>query len=447
MDQNVNTIITPRWILTLDDSQGVNGGLLEDHSLIIQNNKIHEILPTEQALERFNDGKHFELPNQLLLPGFVNCHGHAAMSLFRGMADDLPLMTWLEEHIWPAEGQFVSEEFVADGSKLAIAEMLKSGTTCYSDMYFFPEVAAETAAELHMRGRFYGPILDFPTPYGSGPAEYVEKILKAHDKFKHHSLVEIGFGPHAPYTVSDEPLNNVRTLANQMDIPIQIHLHETAFEVMDAKEKTGKRPTERLAELNFFGPDVQAVHVTQVDETDIEILSKYNTPVIHCPESNMKLASGFCPVDTLQKAGINVALGTDGAASNNDLDMLGEMHTAALLAKAVANDASALPALEAVKMATLNGAKALTMDDKIGSLKVGKLADLISIDMSGISSHPVYDPVSHLVYSSTRDQVSHVWIDGRLQVENGKLSHINEQDVTELANSWAAKISAAKQQS
>lgn len=444
MDQIVNTIITPRWILTLDENLNEQGGLLENHSLIVQQNKIKAILPTAQLSEEYSDCKHVKLPNQLLMPGFVNCHGHAAMSLFRGMADDLPLMTWLEKHIWPAEGQFVNEEFVAEGSKLAIAEMLKSGTTCFSDMYFFPEVAAETAAELHMRGRFYGPILDFPTPYGSGPDEYVEKILKAHDKFKHHSLVEIGFGPHAPYTVSDEPLAKVRTLANQLEIPIQIHLHETAFEVMDAVEKTGKRPTERLSELNFLGPDVQAVHVTQINDTDLELLAKHKTPVVHCPESNMKLASGFCPVDKLQKAGINVTLGTDGAASNNDLDMLGEMHTAALLAKAVANDASALPALEAIKMATINGAKAMGLNHKIGSIEVGKHADLISIDLSGINSHPIYDPISHVVYSSTRNQVANVWVDGYIQVENGKLSHINENELVEMAQSWADKIRTAK---
>ena len=443
MNQSVTTLITPRWILTLDESQNPQGGLLEDHTLVIENNLIKAILPNSQAKADFPNTKHIELPNQLLMPGFVNCHGHAAMSLFRGMADDLPLMTWLEEHIWPAEGNHVSAEFVADGTRLAIAEMLKSGTTCYSDMYFFAEVAADVAGELHMRGRFYGPILDFPTPYGSGADDYIEKILKARDKFKHHSLVEIGFGPHAPYTVSDEPLKKVRTLADQLDIPIQIHLHETAFEVADAKEKSGKRPTERLAELGFFGPDVQAVHVTQVDETDLAILAKHNVTVVHCPESNLKLASGFCPVNTLQKANINVALGTDGAASNNDLDMLGEMHTAALLAKAVAQDAAALPALEAIKLATINGAKAMGLDDKIGSLKAGKLADIISIDLSGLESQPIYDPVSHVVYCSTRSQVSHVWVDGRLQLEHGKLKHMNEAELIEIAQAWAEKIKAS----
>jgi 5-methylthioadenosine/S-adenosylhomocysteine deaminase len=374
------------------------------------------------------------------MPGFINCHGHAAMSLFKGLADDLPLMTWLEEHIWPAEGQWVSPEFVADGTKLAIAEMLKSGTTCFSDMYFFPEVAAEVAAEYGIRGIFYGPILDFPTPYGSGADEYIEKIVHAHDTFKHHPLIDIGFGPHAPYTVSDEPIKKVRSLADQLSMPIQIHLHETEFEVADAIEKTGQRPSERLRDLGFWGPDVQAVHVTQANEVDQDIFKEHNVHIIHCPESNLKLASGFCPVDELQQKSINVALGTDGAASNNDLDMLGEMHTAALLAKGVSKNASALPAIEAIKMATINGARALGKENEIGSLKIGKQADIISFDFNTISCAPVYDPISHIVYSTNASQVDHVWVAGKLQVQNKQLCHFNTPQLIEMAQNWADKI-------
>ena len=436
MSLNGATVVTPKWILTVEDDQ-----VLTNHSLVIQQNIILDILPTEEASTKYASAQIIDLPNQLLMPGLINCHGHTAMNLFKGIADDLPLMEWLEKHIWPAEGQWVSPEFVADGTKIGIAEMLKSGTTCYSDMYFFPEVAADTAANLGMRAICYGPILDFPTPYGSGPAEYIEKILAAHDQFKHHSLVDIGFGPHAPYTVSDAPLNQVRTLANQLNIPVQIHLHETAFEVADAEEKTGKRPTQRLNELGFLGPDVQAVHVTQVNETDVTLLQESQTHVIHCPESNLKLASGFCPVAKLQAANINVALGTDGSASNNDLDMLGEMRTAALLAKGVSGDASALPAFEAVKMATINGAKALGKEQEIGSLAIGKQADLISIDFSDISCAPVYDPISHLVYSVSRNQVDHVWVAGNLQVKDKQLCHMNERQLVELAQGWADKIS------
>ena len=437
MTANNTCIIMPQWLLTLEDEQ-----LLSNHAVVIQEDCIIDILSNQDAQDKYPNAEQIHLPKQVLMPGLINCHGHTAMNLFKGMADDLPLMTWLEEHIWPAEGQWVSPEFVADGTKIGIAEMLKSGTTCYSDMYFYPEVAADTSAELGMRAICYGPILDFPTPYGTGPDDYIEKIINAHNHFKHHSLVDIGFGPHAPYTVSDEPLMNIRTLAEQLNIPIQIHLHETAFEVADAMEKSGMRPSERLSKLGILGPDVQAVHVTQVTDTDIQLFKASNTHVIHCPESNLKLASGFCPTHKLQQAGINVALGTDGSASNNDLDMLGEMRSAALIAKAVANDASALPALEAIKMATINGAKALGKDDQIGSIKVGKQADLISIDLNEIASAPVYDPISHIVYTATRQQVDHVWVAGNLQVKNKQLCHMNETQLVELAQQWADKIQA-----
>ncbi len=437
MTANNTCIIMPQWLLTLEDEQ-----LLSDHAVVIKEDRIVDILSAQAAQNKYSTAEHVHLPKQVLMPGLINCHGHTAMNLFKGMADDLPLMTWLEEHIWPAEGQWVSPEFVADGTKIGIAEMLRSGTTCYSDMYFYPEVAADTAAELGMRAICYGPILDFPTPYGTGPEDYIEKIITAHNHFKHHSLVDIGFGPHAPYTVSDEPLTNIRTLAEQLNIPIQIHLHETEFEVADAQQKTGMRPSERLSKLGFLGPDVQAVHVTQVADTDIQLFKESNTHVIHCPESNLKLASGFCPTHKLQQAGINVALGTDGSASNNDLDMLGEMRSAALIAKAVANDASALPALEAIKMATINGAKALGKEDQIGSIKVGKQADLISIDLNEIASAPVYDPISHIVYTATRQQVDHVWVAGNLQVKNKQLCHMNETQLVELAQQWADKIQA-----
>lgn len=440
MSTSTLSLITPKWILTLE-----NEGLLVDHSLVIEHNLIKDILPTALAHSTYPSAQESVLENQLLMPGFINCHGHAAMNLFKGLADDLPLMTWLEEHIWPAEGQWVSPEFVADGTKLAIAEMLTSGTTCFSDMYFFPEVAAEVAAEQGMRGVFYGPVMDFPTPYGSGPVEYIEKIIHAHDTFKHHPLVDIGFGPHAPYTVSDGPIQKVRSLASQLDMPIQIHLHETEFEVLDALEKTNKRPSERLRDLGFWGPDVQAVHVTQANAVDQDIFKEHNVHIIHCPESNLKLASGFCPIHEMQNQNINIALGTDGSASNNNLDMQSEMHTAALLAKGVTNNASALPAIEAIKMATINGAIAMGKEQEIGSLKIGKQADIISFDFNNIACAPVYDPVSHLVYSASASQVDHVWVAGKLQVKNKQLCHLNTHQLIEMAQRWADKIRPTNQ--
>ncbi len=427
-------ILSPKWVLTMESDHVLTG-----HSVVVENDIIAAVTTTDEALRQFPHAKQVELNEQLLMPGLINAHGHAAMNLFKGMADDLPLMSWLNDHIWPAEGRWISYEFVEDGSKLAIAEMLKSGTTCFSDMYFFPEASANASAELGMRAVCYGPVLDFPTPYGSGADDYIEKIIAAHDEYKHHPLITIGFGPHAPYTVSDEPIQKIRTLASQLNIPIQIHLHETEFEVHDALEQTGQRPIERLDALGFLGPDVQAVHVTQANQLDMDILAKNGVHVVHCPESNLKLASGFCPVDALQKNGINVCLGTDGSASNNDLNMFGELHIAAILAKAVAKDAAALPAIEALRMATINGAKALDMADQIGSIVEGKQADLISIDFNHIAAQPVFDPVSHLAYN-TGHTVNHVWIAGTQQVKHGKLCHINEQLYIERAQQWADKI-------
>jgi len=432
------TIISATWLLTMESDT-----VLLDHSVVVQGQLIIDVCPAENAIEKYPDAQHIELPNQLLMPGLINCHGHTAMNLFKGMADDLPLMTWLEEHIWPAEGKWVSPEFVKDGTKIGIAEMLLSGTTCYSDMYFFPEVAAETAAEFGMRAVCYGPVLDFPTPYGSGPDDYIEKILKAFDQFKHHSLVDIGFGPHAPYTVSDEPLTKIRTLADQLGISIQMHIHETAFEVDQALEQHNERPLSRLQKLNFLGNDVQAVHATALSDEDINLLKESGTHVIHCPESNLKLASGFCPVAKLQEQGINVALGTDGSASNNDLDMLGEMRTAALLAKAVSQNASSCSAFETLQMATTNAAKALGKEELIGRIVNGMQADMISVDFNRIASRPVYDPISHVVYCCTRDQVDHVWVAGDLKVKNKALTHMNEHQLIELAQSWANKIQAS----
>lgn len=435
----VDTLIHAGWIITINAAKAV----LAKHSLAIKDNKIAAIVPWEDANE-FEAKETFDLQQHALMPGLINAHGHSAMTLFRGMADDLPLITWLQEHIWPAEGQWVNDEFVADGTRLAIAEMLKSGTTCFSDMYFYPEAAATVAMEAHMRTQLCGPILDFPTAWAQNSDEYIHKCLELHDKFKHHPLITTGFGPHAPYTVSDEPLKKIASLSAQIDCKVQIHLHETAFEVSDAVEKTGKRPTQRLHELGLLSPSLQVVHLTQVDDSDVHLLSDNGVHVVHCPESNLKLASGMCPVEKLRQANINVCLGTDGAASNNDLNMFGEMRTAAMLGKAVANDAAAMPAHYILEMATINGAKALGLDDEIGSLEIGKAADIISIDFSAVECQPVYDPVSHLVYVTGADKVKNVWVNGRQQLNQGKLTHINEQDLAEKVQSWANKIRATE---
>lgn len=376
----------------------------------------------------------------LLAPGLVNAHGHAAMTLFRGLADDLPLQRWLKDHIWPAETRWVDEHFVQSGSELAIAEQLKSGITCFSDMYFYPNVVSGLVHKYGVRAQITIPVLDFAIPGARDADEALRNGVALFDDLKHHPRITVAFGPHAPYSVADDKLQNIRILVAEMDAGIHMHVHETAHEVQEALQKNGERPLARLARLQLLGPRFQAVHMTQVVDEDIELLTEHNCSVVHCPESNLKLASGFCPVERLWEAGINVAIGTDGAASNNDLDLLGETRTAALLAKAVAGSATALDAHRALRMATLNGARAMGLDDHTGSLEVGKFADLVAFDLSGLAQQPIYDPVSQLIYSTGRDTVRHVWVGGKQLLDNGSLTRMDEQQVIANARQWAARI-------
>jgi len=432
---SVDTLIFPRWIIPVAPA----GQVLEQHALAIKGGRIEALLPAQQA-RRLRAERVVELPDHALLPGLVNAHGHAAMTLLRGYADDVPLHTWLQEHIWPAEGRFVGEDFVRDGVSLAIAEMLRSGVTTFADMYFFPDIAAQVAQDAGMRAQMHFPVFDFPSAWGRDADDYIHKGLQLRDDFKHSSLITIGFGPHAPYTVSDGPMSRVATLAAELDASIQIHVHETRQEVEQALRDTGERPLARLHRLGLLGPRTQCVHATELDAADIELLAQNNSHVVHCPESNLKLASGFCPVGKLLEAGVNVALGTDGAASNNDLDLFGELRTAALLAKAVAGDASALPAHAALAMATLSGARALGLEERIGSLEPGKAADVIAVDLGDVESQPLYHPVSQLVYGNSGSRVSHSWIGGRLLLENRAPTTINLHELRERARHWQHRI-------
>ncbi|PID43386.1 MAG: N-ethylammeline chlorohydrolase [Gammaproteobacteria bacterium] len=434
--QNVDTLIEPKWIVTMDANERV----LENHTIAISGSTIVDILPSDEADRKYTSQHHFKLGEHAACPGLINAHGHAAMNLFKGMADDLGLMDWLNHHIWPAEAKFVDPEFVHDGTLLAIAEMLRSGTTFFSDMYFFPDMAAEVAYQHRIRTQVCFPVLDFPTQWASGPDEYIHKGIRLHDQYKGNDFVHVAFGPHAPYTVSDAPLKKVGTLAKQLDCKVQIHMHETAFEVEEALVNSKQRPLARMHELGLTSIDLQCVHMTQVDEKDIETLASTGTHVIHCPESNLKLASGFCPISRLMASGINVALGTDGSSSNNNLDMFEELHTAALLGKAVARDATAVKAMDALKMATINGAKALGVDAFTGSLETGKWADIIVVDFSQLEHQPVYDPVSHLVYCTSGKDVSHSWIGGVQHLHNKKLTMIDTVHLKMKARQWARKI-------
>jgi 5-methylthioadenosine/S-adenosylhomocysteine deaminase len=437
--KTVDTLIHARWIVPVEPADT----LYEHHSLAVNQGRIVDLLPAGQARAGYRAGIEHELDNHLIMPGLVNAHTHAAMSLLRGLADDLPLNEWLNEHIWPAESRWVNEEFVHDGTQLAIAEMLRSGTTCFNDMYFYPDVTARVAASSGMRACVGLIVIDFPTVWAKDAGEYISKGLAVHDRFRGDSLVQTVFAPHAPYTVSDQPLEHIRTLADEMDIGIHMHIHETAEEVERAVELTGKRPLQRLQELGLLTPALMAVHMTQLGDGEIRQFADSGAHVVHCPESNLKLASGFCPAAALAAAGINIALGTDGAASNNDLDMIGEMRTAALLGKAVSGDASALPAHAVLRMATLNGAGALGIAGETGSLTTGKWADITAVRMDSLEAQPVYDPVSHLVYACGREQVSDVWVAGQHLLKDRCLTTLDDHEIMHRAHFWQERIGAA----
>ena len=407
----------PRWLIPVEPA----GRVLSDHAVAVRDGKIEAVLPAADARERFADYEAIDLADHALIPGLVNAHTHAAMSLMRGLADDLPLMRWLQEHIWPAEKRHVSAEFVRDGTLLACAEMLRGGITCFNDMYFFPGAAIESALAAGMRSAHGIIVIEFPSAYAADPADYLRKGLELRDRYRDESLVSFCLAPHAPYTVSDASFRQIATLAAELDLPVHVHLHETEHEIQASLTEHGVRPLERLRRLNLVAPNLIAVHAVHLTPEEIAMLAHHGASVAHCPSSNLKLASGFAPIAQLAAAGVNIALGTDGAASNNRLDSFEEMRLAALLAKAVAGDAQAMPAHAALRAATLGGAQALGLADRIGSIAVGKAADLTALAMRAPELAPCYDPVSHLVYAAGREHVTHVWVAGELRVAEGKL--------------------------
>lgn len=433
-------IIQAKWIIPVLPS----GTVLEDHCLAVRDNKIVAICPAQDADTTIKAGNLVQLESHALIPGLINAHGHSAMSLLRGIADDIPLSEWLEKSIWPLEEKFVSAEFVRHGANLAIAEMIRSGTTCFADMYFYPDQVAKAALNANIRVQLASPVLDFPTVWAQDANEYISKATELHDNYRHSELIHTAFGPHAPYTVSDAPLLKLSTLAEEMDIPIHMHLHETAKEVSDAVAVDGRTPIERLKQLGILSPRLVCIHATVLSDADIASLSEAGCHIIHCPESNLKLASGLCEVGKLMKIGINVGLGTDGCASNNDLDMFSEIRTAALLAKGIAKDASALTAQQSLEMATINGAKALGLDHLIGSLEPGKYADITAVNLDSLNSVPNYNPVSQLVYATQASQVSHVWCAGQALLQNGKFSKIDELAIKTRTAEWQEKIAASR---
>lgn len=433
----VDHLIHSRWLIPVSPANTA----LEHHSVAIRAGRIVDVLPQADARTRYRAAETTELPDHILLPGLVNLHAHAAMSLMRGMGDDLPLMRWLQETIWPVEGKHVSKSFVHDGTLLAAREMLRGGITTCNDMYFYPEAAAEAFTRAGMRAVIGIILIDFPTSYASDADDYLRKGLNMRDQWRAEPLLGFSIAPHAPYTVSDSGLERAATLAAELDVPLHIHVHETATEISDSLSAHGARPLARLERLGLLGPGLIAVHAVHLDDTDRAMLALNACSVAHCPTSNMKLGSGVAPIADLVRRGINVGLGTDGAASNNRLDLLQEMRHAALLAKVANLDASVLPAHTALHMATLGGAHALGMADRIGSITTGKLADLCAVSIADPVTQPCFDPISHLVYVCGREHVSHVWVGGIPRVRNGQvLLQISDKELLGITSLWQTKL-------
>ncbi|HLM54085.1 MAG TPA: TRZ/ATZ family hydrolase [Pseudoxanthomonas sp.] len=421
-----------------------HGVVLEDHAVAVTAGAIVALLPREQARERFSPARTVSRPDAVLIPGLVNAHTHNPMTLLRGLADDLPLMEWLQGHIWPVEAAVMGSEFVADGVAYSIAEMLRGGTTCANENYFFPDVQAAVYKRHGFRAVVGLPVIDFPTAWASTADEYFARAGEVHDQWRDDALIGTAFAPHAPYTVSDANFEHVRMLADQLDVPVHLHTHETAQEIADSLRLHGQRPLARLDRLGLVNDRLIAVHMTQLTEAEIALCAERGVSVVHCAESNLKLASGFCPACALLRAGVNLAIGTDGCASNNDLDMFGETRTAALLAKAVANDASALDAAAALRAATLGGARAMGLGERIGSIEPGKRADLACVDLSALETQPLHHVVSQLVYATGRHQVSDVWSDGRARLVQRELVDIDVAGLVANARQWRERIAGVR---
>jgi 5-methylthioadenosine/S-adenosylhomocysteine deaminase len=435
--QAIDTLICAAHVVPVEP-----GGVLADHAVAVKDGDIVAVLPTADALARFEADEVVRLDRHVLMPGLVNLHCHAAMSLMRGMADDVPLMTWLQQHIWPAEAKHVSDEFVHDGSLLAMAEMIRAGVTCVNDMYFFPEATARAALRMGMRASLGVIAIEFPSAYAPDAAGYLQKGLAARDAFRGETLLSFCLAPHAPYTVGDEMLRRMAVLAEEIDVPIHCHVHETPDEIAQGLAKDGVRPFERLRRLGVVGPRLIAVHAVHMEEGELDVMAREGVSIAHCPSSNLKLASGMAPVARMRARGIRVGLGTDGAASNNRLDLLMEARMAALLAKAASGNAAALPAHEALEMATIEPARALGLDERIGSIAEGKAADLAAVELSSLETLPCYDPVSHLVYAAGRENVTHVWINGRQRLAERKLVDIDERGLEDKARWWQKRLTA-----
>ncbi len=434
--QKIDTLIHARWIVPIIPRHQI----LENYSIAIHHEKIIDLLSTDEAKKKYSAKNTVDRKNHVVMPGLINTHTHTPMNLFRGLADDLPLMDWLNNHIWPAEQKIINAESVYDGSRLAIIEMLRGGTTCFNDHYFFPNDIARAATEAGIRACIGHVIMNIPNDWAKNEDEYISKAKSAYADRSRDPLLSWTIAPQGPYTNSDRSLTLAKNLADELNLHMHMHVHETQAELNIDLKNHHKRPMKRLHDLGLLDEKFIAVHMVHLTDEEIELCAEKKLHVSHNPESNLKLASGFAPIVKLMKAGVNVCLGTDGAASNNDLDMFGELRTASFIAKAHNQDPTALDAMTTLEMATINGAKALGLEKYIGSIEIGKYADVITINFDHIFTQPVFNPISHLVYAVNRLQVSDVFVAGKQVLNAGEFVKLDVDEIVAKAKMWAEKV-------
>lgn len=432
----VDLCIDAEWIIPIEPA----GSVFHNHTLVVSDGRIADLLPTITSLRNYQPLERRDLRGHVLLPGLVNLHTHAAMSLLRGFADDLPLERWLQEKIWPAEARYGTAEFVSAGSLLACLEMISGGVTCFNDMYFFPEQTIETAMATGIRAAIGMIVIDFPTVYAQNSIEYFEKAAALYEKHSTEPLLTLCLAPHAPYSVSDDSFRRVANIASEFDLPIHVHLHETRREIEESLATHGHNPLERLDRLGVIGERTIAVHGVYFTDEEMNLLAERHVSIAHCPVSNLKLASGIANIPAIATRKINWGLGTDGAASNNRIDVWQEIRQAALLAKVTANDAGNLGAHTVLQAATLGGAKALGLDHEIGSLSIGKSADLCAVKLDQWINQPCFDPASHLVYVTGREDVTDVWIAGKCRKNAGRITDLSRFELIPRLELWHTRL-------
>jgi 5-methylthioadenosine/S-adenosylhomocysteine deaminase len=437
--QQVSLVVTGGDVVTMDASRRV----LSPGAVAVNGRDIVAVGTPEEIARQFAASETIEAAGHVVLPGLVNTHTHAPMVMYRGLADDLALMDWLQKFIFPAEAKTVSPEMVRVGTRLAALEMIQSGTTTFADMYYFEEEIARATKAAGLRGVLGETIIGFPVADAKTPADALKRTEAFMREFAGDDLITAVPAPHSPYTVDEPTLRAIRELADRYKVPILIHLAETEDEVNIIREKHGMSPTAWLDSLGFLRPDVVAAHCVWLTDDDIAIMKRAGAAVSHNPESNMKLASGVAPVPKYLAAGITVGLGTDGAASNNDLDMFGAMRQTAFLHKLASRDPRAVPATAVLEMATIGGARALGLDKRVGSLEAGKRADLIVVAMNGARQTPMYNPVSHLVYVARGDDVRTTVVNGKVLMRDRQMRTLDERVVLADARALAKKVREA----